>query len=140
MSEKITQIHESMKSQRKRMTQQKKIILELMKGTNIHPTADWVYEESRKQLPKISLGTVYRVLKELSESGLIKGLNLDKQKHFDGFTEPHSHVICRSCGKIEDVVLESDSGLQASIQNLTNYSISEQNYEFYGLCPICQNK
>lgn len=140
MPDNISKIHESMKSQGKRMTQQKKIILELVKGTTVHPTADWIYAKSRQHLPKISLGTVYRVLNELSETGLIKGLNLGNQKHFDGFTDPHSHVICNSCGKIEDVVLESNSELQEKIQTLTNYSISEQNYEFYGLCPICQNK
>jgi len=50
----------------RRNTQQRKIIYEILKNTDIHPTADWIYSEVRKLIPNISLGTVYRNLKVLN--------------------------------------------------------------------------
>ena len=52
-----------------RMTKQRKLILEVLRNTNTHPTADWIYEQVKKEIPNISLGTVYRNLRLLSEMG-----------------------------------------------------------------------
>ena len=68
-----------------RMTHQRRIILEELRNTRSHPTADEVYEIVRKRIPKISLGTVYRNLELLSESGVIQKLEIGgTQKRFDG--------------------------------------------------------
>ena len=48
---------------------QREVILSVLRGTDTHPTADWVYQEVRKELPNISLGTIYRNLRILVESG-----------------------------------------------------------------------
>ncbi|MCC7431177.1 transcriptional repressor [bacterium] len=141
MIKQIEEIHEGWKNQGKRLTKQKKIILEIIKQTRSHPTADWVYEQSRKELPNISLGTVYRVLSQLTIEGLINELTFEKQRHFDGFVEDlHSHVICNDCGKIVDISLSYNQILQEFVETQTNYLIDDQNHEFFGICPDCQNK
>ena len=57
-----------------RRTRQREVILEVLRGTKSHPTADWVYQEVRKEMPQVSLGTIYRNLKTLSEHGEIQEL------------------------------------------------------------------
>ena len=57
-----------------RRTRQREVILEVLRGTDCHPTADWVYQEVRKEMPHVSLGTIYRNLKTLSEHGEIQEL------------------------------------------------------------------
>ena len=61
----------SQKSSDIRLTPQRSAILKVLRSTNIHPNASWVYAEVRKQLPHISLATVYRNLTRLAEVGLI---------------------------------------------------------------------
>ncbi len=58
-----------------RMTKQRKAILKVLKHTDSHPTADWIYEKVREEIPNISLGTVYRNLNVLAELGKINVLD-----------------------------------------------------------------
>ena len=51
---------------------QKETIKKIVLNTHTHPTADWIYNESKKFIPRISLGTVYRNLKHLESEGIIK--------------------------------------------------------------------
>ena len=70
----------------------------------VHPTADEVYQVVRKRLPRISLGTVYRNLDVLSESGEISRLDrCGAQYRFDGDLEQHYHIRCSSCGRVDDI-------------------------------------
>ena len=121
-----------------RMTKQRAVILEVLRSVHSHPTADEIYGMVREKLPRISLGTVYRNLELLTNTGEI--LRLDRagiQKHFDGNTMPHYHVRCRRCGKIGDV------SLPAAIPAMTNaqakdFTIQEMEVEFMGLCRDCE--
>jgi Fur family ferric uptake transcriptional regulator/Fur family peroxide stress response transcriptional regulator len=57
-----------------RFSSQREIIREIVESTNAHPTADWIYTKAKKRLPNLSLGTVYRNLKQLDEEGTIKAI------------------------------------------------------------------
>ena len=68
-----------------RYSYQREAIKKVVKGTNSHPTADWVYNQTKKIIPKISLGTVYRNLKQLSKDGKINTIydgNIDIKELF----------------------------------------------------------
>ena len=70
-----------------RMTYQREIILEELKKTKTHPTADELYTTVRQRIPHISLATVYRNLETLANSGLVRKLEvIGRQKRFDGNT------------------------------------------------------
>lgn len=122
-----------------RMTKQRLIILQEVKKLKIHPTAGDVYELVRKQLPRISLGTVYRNLDVLSESGEILKLKTSgSQYRFDGNTENHYHVRCVHCGRLDDL---GDAGIQVSearVQATVDYDIVGHRLEFLGICPQCK--
>jgi Fur family ferric uptake transcriptional regulator len=67
------------------MTRQRKVILEEIRKTDSHPTADELYQRVRQRLPHVSLGTIYRNLETLAASGLIQKLEMGgSQKRFDG--------------------------------------------------------
>ena len=62
---------------KRRDTKQREAILELIRNTRSHPTADHIYDEVRKDITDISMGTVYRNLQVLQEDGLISVLNIN---------------------------------------------------------------
>jgi len=124
-----------------RKTKQKEAILRVLKGTSSHPTADWIYEQVRKQIPNISLGTVYRNLKSLKQEDKILELKLNgSQSRFDARTDNHSHFRCEQCGRIFDV--DEPMGIESDkrVARKTGFKISNHMLEFRGLCKDCQSE
>jgi len=123
------------------MTAQRQVILEEVRKTKIHPTADEVYQLVRERLPRISLGTVYRNLETLSESGLIRKLDwAGTQKRYDGDLEKHYHVRCLNCGRIEDMYIEPLTAIEETFRQSSDYEIIGYRLEIIGLCTGCKNK
>jgi Fur family ferric uptake transcriptional regulator len=124
-----------------RITPQRKVILEELRMTDSHLTADDVYKMVRARLPRISLGTVYRNLEILSRLGMIHKLELGgMQKRFDGKTQDHYHLRCLTCGRIEDVPMEPQTVLEESAEELTDYKVLGHRLEFVGLCLTCREQ
>jgi len=124
-------------SKQKRMTKQKRLIQEILCSTYSHPTADWIFEEARKQIPDISLGTVYRNLQVLLEEGKIQELNYGKaQSRFDGNPQPHYHFVCSHCGHVLDFPAES-LGFEQQLMQAAPGRVDSYRLECYGLCKDC---
>lgn len=120
-----------------RLTNQKQFILDYLQNTTIHPTAEEIYLNVKKQLPRISLGTIYRNLENFIETGKILEIN-GPIKRFDGDTSNHQHFICRSCGKVHDIFckipkMQNFESHIHKIGKMENYQIS-----FYGKCKKCK--
>ncbi len=123
-----------------RMTRQRKVILEELRKVNTHPSADEVYEMVRKRLSRISLGTVYRNLEILSESGEIQKLELGcTLKRFDGVAESHYHIRCIHCNRVVDAPTDFDVTVNHELKGATDYKIIGHKLEFIGICPGCLN-
>jgi len=123
-----------------RMTRQRKVILEELRKVNTHPSADEVYEMVRKRLSRISLGTVYRNLEILSESGEIQKLELGcTLKRFDGVAENHYHIRCIHCNQVVDAPTDFDVTINHELKGVTDYKIIGHKLEFIGICPSCLN-
>ena len=124
-----------------RMTKQRKTILEVLKNTNSHPTADWIYEKVKQEIPNISLGTVYRNLNLLAEKDKITVINYaNDQSHYDGNTKNHYHFRCNKCGKVYDLEVKLfEKEIDAIVSNNTDFEVDSHRLEFYGLCPDCQS-
>jgi Fe2+ or Zn2+ uptake regulation protein len=90
-----------------RNTRQRSIILDILKQTRSHPSAEAIYREARKALPNISLGTVYRNLGFLREQGMVKEIraNDDAGSRFEAVIPPHAHFHCGHCNAIHDIPL-----------------------------------
>ena len=121
-------------------SRQRDLVLRILRSTKNHPTADWIYESARKNLPNISLGTVYRNLNLLKDEGKIQELCYGKGVcRYDGDLRDHYHVRCLECGSVEDVPHISPRASSCEIENLTGYRIHAHRLEFVGLCPNCLN-
>ncbi|MGM0472246.1 MAG: Fur family transcriptional regulator [Bacillota bacterium] len=126
---------------KRRMTKQRKKILEVLRSTNSHPTADWIYEQVKKEIPNISLGTVYRNLNVLEEMGEIMELDYSSShSHFDGNPENHYHFNCLECGKICDVDESVYSDLNQNVEDEMDCEVSYHRLEFFGTCSECKEK
>ena len=94
----------------------------------------------RKRLPRISLGTVYRNLEILSESGEIQKLELGcSLKRFDGKAEDHYHIRCLDCDRVVDAPPDSDVYISYELKGNTEFKITGHKLEFVGICPACLN-
>ena len=121
----------------KHYSRQRETILKVLRSTNSHPTAGWIYEKVREQIPNISLGTVYRNLTELSQSGEILSIDVrDGQEHYDGDKSPHLHLKCTCCNSIEDAVLNNDPLTQLALEMGFDPNVSV--YVIYGTCKNCK--
>ena len=122
------------------MTMQRKVILEAVKAVKTHPTADEIYALVKPKLPGISLGTVYRNLEYLSRNGFIAKMNpAEQQMRFDGTIEPHFHVRCLGCGRLEDLPIVQEGDVEDVFPGLWEAGITGYKLEFIWLCPGCLN-
>ena len=125
-------------AEKKRITKQRKVILEVLKNTKCHPTADWIYDQVRNKMPNISLGTVYRNLKVLKEMGELMELDYGSTySRFDGKPENHYHFVCNSCDEVIDLELPVEDGLNEKAQEKNNIKVVDHRLEFYGFCEKC---
>lgn len=119
---------------------QREAILQFLKTRTDHPTADTVYHSIKQTIPNISLGTIYRNLNQLADSGIILRLPCDgKTDHFDAFTHPHCHFMCRSCGAVKDIPLNPTDILIQKAEALSDDHIEAASVLFYGICASCRN-
>jgi len=123
-----------------RKTKRKEAILRVLKSTTSHVTADWVYEQVRKEIPSISLGTVYRNLKSLKQEGKVLELDLaGTLSRFEANTQNHYHFRCEQCGRIYDVDEPVNGESDEKVARKTGFKVSYHRLEFRGLCKDCQS-
>ena len=122
-----------------RITKQREAVKEAVHRLGCHPSADAVYEEVRKSMPGISLGTVYRNLRLLSEAGELVALDgAGTACRYDACVSDHYHFRCERCGKLIDVMVPVDPDLDHRVQEATGLSVRCHVIEFRGLCDACQ--
>ena len=121
-----------------RRTRQKEAIVNVLKETTSHPDAKWVYEKVKKHIPGISLGTVYRNLRILKESGEIQEIEAaGKEGRFDGNPEPHYHFRCDLCGRIFDLDEAVNKDLEEKVAQKTGFKVTHHHLEVGGVCGGC---
>ena len=121
-----------------RFSKQRDLILNIVQDTRIHPTADYVYEKARNELPNVSLGTVYRNLGQLVESNQLKSLNIDGTIHYDAFLDDHQHFQCKTCNRVFDIELNTKDFV-SKVESNTNHIIDGCQIHLVGICNDCQN-
>lgn len=121
-----------------RNTRQRTVILEKLRQVYSHPTADEICVMTREELPRVSLGTVYRNLELLARQGDILCIeNGSSQKRFDANTAPHHHVRCTQCGRIADLHVEFSVPIpQGDV--VDGFTITGVQIMFEGICEKCK--
>ncbi len=127
---------------RKRMTRQRQVVLEELQRTDTHPTAEELHALVRRRLPRISLGTVYRNLEVLSESGEVAILDLGggRRRYDANIQEDHYHAKCLGCGRVEDVADSVVTRLDYCPDGVKGFRVTGHQLTFTGFCPECQQR
>jgi Fur family peroxide stress response transcriptional regulator len=115
-------------------------ILQCVRSTDAHPSADWVFEHVKEQMPDISLATVYRNLSLFKDQGLIMSLGTVKGvERFDGNTDPHVHFICTECGAILDLPqISVPEELNSAVAQSSGGRVDNCQLSFTGICGECR--
>ncbi len=130
-----------------RSTQQRRMVYEaLMERRDDHPTAQDVFMQVKAKAPSISLATVYNCLETLSESGLIRHVNVDRAPvRYCQNPAPHAHFFCNECGAVVDVPLKTPlaslPSLELSMKEIWEVppetQVAHAEVTLRGLCAAC---
>lgn len=119
-------------------SRQRELIYETVLNNRTHPTADLVYNALKKAHPGLSLGTVYRNLQHLSDSGKILKLNIPgKADRYDGDLSPHYHTVCEECGEVGDIFIDYVYEVDKLVEKQTGIKIKSHNIIFNIICEKC---
>ena len=113
-------------------------IHDYLRGVKTHPNAEIVYSAVKKDIPTITLATVYRNLNKMSECGEILRLEVNGEYRFDGNNCMHQHSICRKCGEIIDFFDDKLSKAVLSKFNDGDFDAQSVCIKYYGLCKKCR--
>lgn len=125
---------------KRKNSKKRQAIYDALAATKEHPSAEMLYETLKPDVPDLSLGTVYRNLSVFVEDGdAVSVGNVDGQARYDICTVPHPHYVCRKCGRVMDIALDTDfTALYAKVAELTGAVPEYHALTFYGLCADCK--
>ena len=122
-------------------TAQRVEILKILTESRAHPTAEEVYRKVKKKFPTLSPATVYKTMQVLKEAGKVQELAFyDEKTRFDGNMQPHIHLVCLRCDRIEDL---NDPKVEEFVQRFSGklgFMREGQRIDFYGTCKDCQKQ
>jgi Fur family ferric uptake transcriptional regulator len=131
-----------------RWTMPRDAILSFLKRTSEHVTAKDIFQVLQREFPGLGLTTVYRTLDLLNRAGIVTKINTgDGQGRYEcaegGEKGHHHHLICTSCGKIQDYLdfeteeLELVKKTESILARKFGFETSGHNIEFLGKCSAC---
>lgn len=122
-------------------SKQRDVIMEYLKSTVSHPTADEVYKNVKEKQPDISLGTVYRNLNLLADKNMILRLHMsDGIDRFDADISEHHHLYCRKCKRVYDLKMKKEVDMGKLVKAVDNCGNSVEGCVifFHGVCEKCK--
>lgn len=123
-----------------RLTRQRRAILAALQSTTSHPDVRWLHSQVRRELPGISLTSVYRNLEMMARTGVIQQIaSRDSAARFDANTRLHGHIQCLRCSRIDDVPLPAAVS-QLRELGPSGYEDVRVKLEFDGVCPECASR
>ena len=135
-----TSLQKGLREKGYKITSQRLAIISLLSKDMTHPGAADILKKIRKSLPQVSMSTVYYTLDILKKEGLIQELEFyDQDNRYDINISNHINLICKKCGRIEDL----SGGISLSymqIQQKTDFQPVAMRYEYYGYCKECRRK
>ena len=119
-----------------KVTPQRQLLFRLLHNNTAHPTAETLYEVDVREMPGISLRTVYQTLTDLAAMGELQQIDLGGgAARFDPNVDDHHHVVCDSCGDVRDVYVANAD--EISVAGLAGFSVQSARIVFSGKCPTC---
>lgn len=124
-----------------RRSRQRDRIAEILRGTATHPTAEWVYGRLRRELPHVSMGTVYRNLGQLVERGIVRRISFDGTvDRYEANVVSHHHFVCERCGSVADLDAPVDESITRKLGRAAGVKADRHEIRLYGTCEACARK
>lgn len=121
-----------------RRTRQLAAVEEVLQAARDHPTAAQIHARVAQTMPQVSLGTVYRNLEKLAQTGGAAVVRLEGEvTRYDGTLEPHDHFVCRRCGSIVDLMEEVGAAVDTTRLQRAGYAVAAHSLAVFGTCPSC---
>jgi Fur family peroxide stress response transcriptional regulator len=121
-----------------RLTPQRREVYDVLLAERDHPTATEVFLRAKRQMPAISLATVYNCLETLVDCGLAKQVNVDREAtRYCPNLQEHGHFICERCSTVTDVPLAKGGRSEKSWQLPADFVVTHSEITLRGLCPTC---
>ena len=118
------------------MTEQRRLITEIIRNTEDHMTAEQIYMLAKEQMPCIAIGTIYRNLGIMERDGEILRITIpNAPDRYDRNVRFHEHLLCSRCGTLEDIWME---GLLEIMNSMTEMKIESYELALHGVCKKCQ--
>lgn len=128
-----------MNSENLGLTKQRRAVLQVIRESDEHLTANEVFERARHLLPGIAFATVYNSLRYLKNEGLIGEVRFGKDcTRYDRMLQRHDHAICNECGKLVDLELSIPDGLIREAAKRSKFEPGSIEVTLRGLCPRCR--
>ena len=122
----------------RRHSRKRDAILNCIRQSRVHPSAEWIYAQLKPEHPDLSLGTVYRSLALFRESGeVVCVATVRGADRLDACTEPHAHFICEQCGAVLDVDVPQDD-LRSDLETRYGVRVRRSELLFRGVCSACR--
>ncbi|MBL8218210.1 MAG: transcriptional repressor [Bryobacterales bacterium] len=119
-------------------THQRMVIYRALAATDSHPTPESVYEQVKREIPSISLGTVYKNIHTFTEAGLLREVNLlHDSLRLDANLENHHHFVCVRCKSVTDIPEQDIAPLHLNQPLPEGYVLQRATAELLGVCASC---
>jgi len=126
----------------RRITPQRRLILDTLSQAGGHLDAGEIYERARLHDPRLSLSTVYRTLAALKASGAVRELHLDQEHHHYELDndDRHSHLVCLECGRVIEVDGEPFAQVAQVVGQAHGFDVAAAQVELTGRCAECRQR
>jgi Fe2+ or Zn2+ uptake regulation protein len=123
-----------------RVTPQRRAILKIIQEQGGHLSADEIYYLARKEVPRLSLSTVYRTLELLKDLDLVSELQLAGSHYrYEAQSGEHQHLVCLSCGKVIEFQCAHWAEMHRKLADQHGFKITGSRVELFGYCEECSN-
>lgn len=121
-----------------KVTPQRQSIFRALSSSTAHPTAEAVYAAVSTEMPTISLRTVYQTLNDLTAMGELSTLDVGTgSTRFDPNLEPHHHLVCEACGRIDDLHVDFPGVTVPTSDEARGFHVTATEIVFRGRCATC---
>lgn len=133
---------ETLRGEGRRVTRQRRLVMEVLEQSRDHLDAETVYARAKARDTRISLATVYRALAVLKGMGLADGHSLgEDHAHFEaGRKSPHHHFTCLGCGKVFEFDAPEVNRMSRRLADQAGLRVTEAQVLLKGYCRDCQKR
>ena len=125
-----------------RVTNQRALILAIIRQGQGHLDADEVFRQARQKHPRLSLSTVYRALQKFKELGLVEEVHFDESHHRYEIksSAEHHHLVCLGCGRVIEFKYPFTRLIKRNVDEARDFEITGGEIRLTGYCSACRQK